>query len=509
MLRSISSNWSLNALQILVFMVLTPFAAQALGRESYGIWEVLVSTAGPLQLLALGLPMATVRAVSAARGEESDPDAASRAVGTSFSMTLILGAVAAVLGAGVWGAFDALLVESPRWAGLAASDVADARAALAVLLFNVSAGFALALPYAVYDAHQDFVARNLIKGAGLLSKLAATVVFLSLRADLVTLAWIQLGIAALEFIVAFVVSRRRHPGVRFAPRRIRWIEAKGLLSFSVFAFLLNMGALLAFRIDALVIGAHMEPEAAAIYGFGNKIFDPFINLLLAIGMVLMPMAARHAGGRSGLGEVRDAFLKWSKVAATIVFLVGGYLMVLGPAFLDAWLGEASTAESGRLLQVLMVSFFVFLPVRGVALPVLMGLGRAKGPGFGLLAMGLANLLLSIALIGPMGLLGVALGTAIPNVVFALLFALAACRALDVGAGAYAVQAFGRPALACALAAGLLSLGADRLQPSGFPEVIAAGLVYTAVFGAAALAAFRGDEHLDVLSRLQRRGARVS
>ena len=297
-LRSISSNWALNAIQILVFMVLTPFAANALGRDLYGVWEVLVATAGPLQMLALGLPMATVRAVSAGRSSEEDPDAASRALGTSLSMTLVLGAVAAALGGALWVAFDALLVGSPEWSGIGDAGARDARAALTVLLVNVAAGFALKLPYAVYDAHGDFVARNLIMGGGLLLKLGATVGFLTLYPDLFTLAWIQLGIAALEFALAFGVSRRRHPEVRFAPRRIRWCEAKGLLSFSIFAFLLNMGALLAFRLDALVIGAHMAPEKAAIYGFGNKIFDPFIQLILGIGMVLMPMAASRANSRA-------------------------------------------------------------------------------------------------------------------------------------------------------------------------------------------------------------------
>ena len=219
-----------------------------------------------------------------------------------------------------------------------------------------------------------------------------------------------------------------------------------------------MGALLAFRLDALVIGAHMAPEKAAIYGFGNKIFDPFIQLILGIGMVLMPMAASRAASKD-LSEVEDAFLKWSKIAATLVFLVGGYLMVLGPAFLDAWLGDESTPESGRLLQVLMVSFFVFLPVRGVALPVLMGLGRAKGPGIGLLSMGLVNVGLSIALIGPYGLLGVALGTAIPNVLFSAVFARTACATLGIPAARYAAYAFGRPLLAALISAGLLWLTA--------------------------------------------------
>lgn len=508
MLKNISSNWSLNILQILVFMALTPFAAQALGRESYGVWEIIVSSAGPLQLLALGLPMATVRAVSRARSD-GDPEAASRAVGTAFTMTLMLGAIAAVLGISVYGAFSTFLVESDSWAGLAPERAEDAKLALMIMLAHVSAGFALALPYAIYDAHQDFIARNLIMGGGMLLKLAATVILLTMRAELATLAVIQLGIAGLEFTVALTLSRRRHPGVRLAPTRVAWTEARALLSFSVFAFLLNMGALLAFRLDALVIGANMPPEQAAIYGFGNKIFDPFINLLLAIGMVLMPMAATESR-RGNLDVVRDAFLKWSKIAATIVCLIGGYLMVLGPAFLDMWLGDEYVAESGRLLQLLMVSFFLFLPVRGVALPVLMGLGKAKWPGLGLLAMGFCNLALSVVLIGPYGLIGVALGTAIPNVIFSTGFAYAACRALDLSFLDWLDYAFGRTGVAAVASGGALYLASQSVSISGFWPLVAAGLAYCSAFGALVLLyVYSGDRFIDLRARLPMLSARGS
>ncbi|MEO1696154.1 MAG: polysaccharide biosynthesis C-terminal domain-containing protein [Planctomycetota bacterium] len=507
MLRSISSNWSLNALQILVFMVLTPFAVDALGREDYGVWEVLVAAAGPLQLLALGLPMATVRAVSSAVAAQ-DPDEASRAAGTSLSLTLILGACAALIGLAVRATFAAYIASEPEWSGLGAARVADAKFALDVLLANVAAGFALALPYALYDAHQDFVARNLIRGAGLIVKLGATIGFLTLRADLTTLAFVQIGVAALEFAVALTVSRVRHPGVSLRPRAVRWTEARSLLSFSVFAFLLNMGALLAFRIDALVIGAHRPPAEAAVYGFGNKIFDPFIQVLLGIGMVLMPMAAA-AARRNDLDAVREAFLRWSKIAVTIVALVGGYLMVLGPEFLAAWIGDEYSPRSGDLLRILMLSFFLFLPVRGVALPVLMGLGRAKAPGLGLLAMGFANLGLSVALIGPYGLVGVALGTAIPNVVFSIVFARTACVALDVGPLHWLGYAFVRPLAAALVASAVLWGAAEWLEPTSFPVLVGAGVCYTALFGVLALAiAFRGDArfNLSLPGPLRRLGA---
>lgn len=502
MLRSISSNWSLNALQIVVFMVLTPFIANAVGNETYGIWEIIVSASGPLQLLSLGLPMATVRALSAAIARKDGP-AATKALGTSLSLTMVLGVVAGLLGIFAYWAFTGRLMQGEDYAGLTDLERNKAAIALIVMLANVALGFALKLPYAISDAHHDFVARNLIMGGGLVAKLGATVALLSWRADLVTLAWVQIGIAALEFLVAMTTSRTRHPLVHFKPQPIEWEEAKSLLSFSVFAFLLNMGALLAFRIDALVIGFHAPSADVAIYGYGNKIFDPFINILLAIGMVLMPMAA-SAASRGNLDDIRAEFQKWSKIAASIVMLIGGYLIVLGPNFLEAWLGDVYSPTSGRVLQVLMVSFFFFLPIRGVALPVLMGLGHAKVPGYGLLGMGIANLILSLALVGPYGIMGVAFGTAIPNVIFSLIFLAEACRRLDLSLAGWFAYTFGRLLPATAVASTALAIGAHQVPLHGYPRVVAAGVLYSALFSLLALLfVYKGDRFLDPSALLDR------
>ena len=53
------------------------------------------------------------------------------------------------------------------------------------------------------------------------------------------------------------------------------------------------------------------------------------------------------------------------------------------------------------------------------------------PAVATFAAGLANLALSVLLVGPLGLVGVALGAAIPNVVLALLVLTVACRELEI------------------------------------------------------------------------------
>ena len=491
LLKNIGSNWTLNLIQIVVFMVLASFTRHILGDQDYGIWEYIVGATGPLQLLVLGVPMATVRTISARLGKD-DHAGANQALGESVTLTLIMGAVAILAGFALYLAFPAI---SADWK-LPPADATDARTALLILSFNLAAGFALRLPYAVFDAHHDFIVRNVIMAVGFLIKLGLVVLLLSWRTELKVLAAVQVAVAVIEFAVAWTVSSRRHAPIRFSPGPMSLAGAKGILSFSIFAFLLNMGALLAFRLDAVVIAQFMLPEDITAYGLGNKIFDPLINLLLAIGMVVMPMAA-DLRSRGREAEVRDIFLRWSKIASVLVLMIGGYLMVLGPAFLDWWL-EPTTPESGRLMQVLMLSFFLFLPVRAVALPVLMGLGKPKGPAIGLVGMGLANLILSVTLIGPYGLLGVALGTAIPNVLFGLWFAGVACRQLEVDLSDWVGYVLVRGVLASLVCTGALFLANRTYNIEGFVPLVIAGLTYVGTYAVIqVLFVFRGDRFTDL------------
>ena len=344
-------------------------------------------------------------------------------------------------------------------------------------------------------------------GAGMLLRLGLTVGLLAWRSSLTTLATVQALVTLAEFAAAMTLSRRRHALVRFRPGPLRGRAVRDLLSFSVFALLLNMGAMLAFRIDALVIGAVLDNEQVTVYGIGNKIFDPFINLLLAIGMVVMPLAT-SLSTRGEHAQLRDVLLKWSKVAVSLVLCLGAYLFVLGPEFLAWWFPVGYQDASGRVQQVLMASFFVFLPVRGVALPILMGVGRPRKPAFGLLAMGLANLVLSLALVREHGVVGVALGTAVPNVLFAVWFALSACRELGVPPWHYAGYALGRPLLGLvpglALLLGLkLGVGVE-----GFAGLLGTGVAFVLVFATCQIVfVWRGDPYMDLLTKLRRGGAR--
>jgi O-antigen/teichoic acid export membrane protein len=203
-------------------------------------------------------------------------------------------------------------------------------------------------------------------------------------------------------------------------------------------------------------------------------------------------------------ELRRIFLKWSKVALSLSMMAGAFLMVLGPKFIGWWIGPDYEGPSGIVLQILMASSLVFLPVRGVALPILMGIGKPKVPTVAFIGAGALNLVLSILLSRPFGLAGVAIGTAIPNVLFAGVVLIVACRELRVPLTEYLGYVVPRATIGAAPGVALLlwwrvALGVDTLF-----GLVSAGTAMVALFGVCSVVfVYRNDRFVDVRLRLAR------
>jgi O-antigen/teichoic acid export membrane protein len=157
----------------------------------------------------------------------------------------------------------------------------------------------------------------------------------------------------------------------------------------------------------------------------------------------MPMATRlETAGR--YDELKDVYLKWSKIAFSMSLLAGLYFLIFGPAVMGWWIGPAFEKPAGEILQILMLANLIFLPARGVCLPVLMGMGNPAKATLAFLFSAVLNLVMTIVLVRPFGLAGVAWGTAIPSMVFGIAVWYLACRAVRVTIMEYLAYVVFRP-----------------------------------------------------------------
>ena len=204
----------------------------------------------------------------------------------------------------------------------------------------------------------------------------------------------------------------------------------------------------------------------------------------------------------GLAPLREMFLRWSKVALSLSVMAGLYLVVLGPSFIGQWIDPSYERPSGHVLQILMLSSLVFLPVRGVALPILLGIGKPRIPTLAFLAAGLLNVGLSVLLIGPLGLAGVALGTAIPNVLFAVVVLIVTCRELRLAPAAYLTYVVPRVALGSLPVLALLLWCNWYFDVDTLTGLIAAGSAMVVCFAIIWVSfVYRDDPYVDVRAHL--------
>src|SRR5258708_40127702 len=100
----------------------------------------------------------------------------------------------------------------------------------------------------------------------------------------------------------------------------------------------------------------------------------------------------------------------------------------------------------------------------------MGLGKPGLPTIGFLVPALINLGLSIALARPLGLAGVAIGTAVPNVLFAALILWQACHELGTPVGQDPRYVVPRAAVGVGPVGALLLGGKNGLDVRTLPAV---------------------------------------
>lgn len=493
LLKSIASNWVISVVTIVVTYVLMPFTIHQIGEAQYGTWMLITSMTGYLLLLTLGVPMASVRYMAqyAATQKHKELNAA---IASTAGMYVALGVIAFLIGCALLAIFESTYDIPPAFRG-------EARLGFFLVILYVSAGFIGQLPYSIMAAHHDFVRRNAVQLAGLMLRLALTIILLKIAPTIVYLAVVLITVLVFEFVAMWAIVKRRYPEVRLKVKDFDSKELRLILSFSLFVLLLSAGDRMMFQSDALVIGAFLRVSEIPYYTVANSLGLYLIEFVIAIAAVVMPTATKlQAQGKQE--ELREVFLKWSKIAFSLALLAGLFLLIFGPRFLAWWIGPSFERPAGRVLQILIVGVVLFLPARGVALPMLMGLGKPKRPTVAFIISGALNIVISVALIKSMGLAGVALGTTLPLIGFGAALIVFACRELGVSLSRYASYVAPRVIIGAVPACLVLLWFKFGVEFAGIGGLITAGL---AMLGAYALASiffvYRGDPYVDLRSRL--------
>jgi O-antigen/teichoic acid export membrane protein len=411
---------------LVVSLFLIPFMVSRLGDADYGLWILVTSIVAYGSMADFGIAAALTKYVSEhnARG---DIERCRETIASALRVYVLIGLVL----------MTAIIAMAPAVPGLFGLDAAQHQTSRwLTVVMGISIG--LSIPFAASTAvlhglHRFDVTALLGLSRSLLFALGV-VATLATGGGLLHVAGAQITAMVLVQILAVWLIHRLKPEFRFGLRGGSRGAVKRIMDFSWPLFMVNLGGQMQSKTDEIIIGARLPVGLITPYSFAmllsrvpQVLAEQFVGFFLPI--------ASELDARNERERLCELLLLGTRSILTVFLPVGGTLAILGKPILAAWVGDAYTGYS--VLVWVLCGALMLDTMQWPAAMVMQGMSRHRIFGIVAIGTGLANILLSLALIPFLGLLGVALGTLVTAAIETTFVVLPyACRKLGIRPGRF-------------------------------------------------------------------------
>jgi O-antigen/teichoic acid export membrane protein len=436
-LKNVVSNWAGLAVNIAVGFFLSPFILHHLGDEAFGLWVLIFTLTGYYGIFDFGIRSSLVRYVSKFQAV-NDKDQLARVVNTSlfaYSLIAVILLVPTVLG----GIYVDRLFHIP------AGFLREARILFLMVGYALALGFPLGISGGILEGLQKFY---LINGTNILSTLvrAGLIVYVLRHGfGLLSVALITVSLPLLASAVRTAMAHRLL-AIPYGWTYVDRHSFQHLANYGSVTFMIILALQLRFKTDAVIIGSFLSAAAITYFSIGSRLVDYAAQVVSSLANIFTPMSSQsHATGN--YARLRAIFISGNRACALVMFPMTVILIVLGKSIIEAWVGPRYVSSYVVLLILLIPT--ALYEAQASSNRLLFGMSLHKSLAYVVLMEGIANVILSVTLVRPLGIVGDAIGTAIPLLCTSLFFLPRhLCRQLDIPIRKFLVDAYVYPMVLC-------------------------------------------------------------
>ena len=405
--RNAATNYLSTIFRMAAGVVLFRLMFQHLKMEQFGYYSLLWSLFGYAILLDFGLGFSVQKTV-AQKSVTGDIASINRLVSTIFWTFTVLAAA-------LLAAFMIIRPWFLVWIKVSPANMPEFGAAYLVFFAAMAVNFPMALfPEMLRGLHRlDIVNWTLIAAQAV--NLALMITGLYLHWSFPMIVFISVATTAAPNLAAFFLARAYLHGLSLHPRNFHFPEVRGVLSFSLVAYLITFTNLIMLRADQGVISFTIGVTFVTVYQVGYKAAEMFGLFSKQVQEALSPAAA-HLGGKNDHHGVCELLFRSSRftilLTTPLYALCAAYLEPIIKVLSGLKYVEPSTFWAG---QALLLATYSSMLTNSCPKRVLVMCGWER-PLLKASAVDAAlNLILSAILVYRLGVLGVAIGTLIPTV----------------------------------------------------------------------------------------------
>lgn len=432
------------AINLVISFFLAPFVVNTLGNAYYGIWALLMQFTGYLYLMDFGVRESIVRYVSKFNAS-GETDELGEVLNAGLVFYAGIGAISLLVAAGLAVAFPHIF---------AIDDSVVSTTRIVVILVGLTIGQTLAFNVytGVMMGLQRFDLFNKIAVCYAFTRLALILWFLSRGYGIVALAGIQLAMSLANSLVVYKCSKHLlasegfHWRYEHRPIKSRLPIFRSLYNYSIHVLVNNLGQKAIYYSDTMVIGIFLGPVQVTFFAIAGSLIEYLRRLMLISNNVLNPLVS-DLEARSDSESIRTVVTTGARLSALLAFPIAAIYLILGRQFVGHWMGAEYASVSGDVLAILCLGAALSTPQSTIS-NALYGISRHNIIARLRIVEALSNLALSLALVGTMGITGVALGTVVPQIaIMTIILPALSLPVIGIGWRGYLHKAYVMPTLA--------------------------------------------------------------
>ena len=389
------------ALHAIVGFLYVPILLHFIGKEEYGLYQLIGSLIAYFSIMDFGLTAAVTRfytkykALQDPEGMENILAISLYGYGAATLLSLLVGFIC------YWN-LDAIF-----GASMTTGELAEARQMFLLLLFNIAVSLSTMVFRSVINAHEKFL---FLKGLETVQLILQPLLVILILQKVPTAMAVAVAQTALN--VALILARmyycfaRLHVTIRFHYwNRALFHDFKKLALSVFFVSLIDQ---VFWKTNQIILGIVQGTGAVAVYSIASLIYMNYMALSTAISGVYLPHITELVAKRRPMQELSSLFIQIGRWQYYLLALVATGFIIFGRPFIALWAG--SGFEDAYWITILIILPFTIDLIQNIGLAILQAMNQYDFRAKIYFLTGLLNLLLAIPLGIRFGGLGCAVAT---------------------------------------------------------------------------------------------------
>jgi O-antigen/teichoic acid export membrane protein len=409
---------------------LSPYLIHSLTKETYGLWVLIGSVVGYFGFTDFGVRIATGRLVAYYRARQ-DAAKVNHTINTSLALLTASGLVVTLLTFLLSPCFGRLFHIGP--------DAPHVSAAVFLCGFAVAVGLPLTVFEGCLAGYERYDLINIVEIFMTIARVGLTVWMIQLGYGILALAAINLALTVAGGGVKLLLCYRVFEPLHVAVEHIDRLTIRETYATSIWFLILAVSVRISFFTDNVVIGYFRTTGEVAVYSIAGRLAQYALVAVAAFNVVLMPVSAGY-DAQADLAKQRRLLLLGTRASFAAAIFMATIFLAYGGQIIHIWVGKGF--EQAAIVLAILTFPMITQASQTTTLMVMQGMAKHKNLSLIYLVEALANLILSLILVRPLGMIGVALGTALTSTFSSLIAQpIYVCNVLSLGLADYYRKAF--------------------------------------------------------------------